>query len=120
MVNESELLIEQRRLCDRYGAKFVACPLDLKVGISSNVRDGVLPFNGLRHPMTSETTEWYLWGGEHLSSRDDFFLPLHGSHLRTWRPELLVYLGLAPGWRFLIADNHEDVWFDESLLAITH
>ncbi|WP_434048948.1 MULTISPECIES: immunity protein Imm33 domain-containing protein [Sorangium] len=26
------------------------------------------------------------------------------------------FLGLPPGWRFLIADEHEDVWKDPSLL----
>lgn len=25
-------------------------------------------------------------------------------------------LGLAEGWRFLIAPGHEDVWYDASLL----
>jgi hypothetical protein len=29
---------------------------------------------------------------------------------------LTKYLGLAPGWRFLIAPGYEDVWFDEILL----
>jgi hypothetical protein len=28
------------------------------------------------------------------------------------------YLALPPGWRFLIAPDYEDVWFDESLLHI--
>jgi hypothetical protein len=30
--------------------------------------------------------------------------------------EIVKYLGLAPGRRFLISQGHEDVWFDESLL----
>jgi hypothetical protein len=31
------------------------------------------------------------------------------------------YLGLAPGWRFLIGeDGYEDVWFDPDLLQRGH
>jgi len=30
----------------------------------------------------------------------------------------MKYLGLAPGWRFLVAPNYEDVWEDYDLLKI--
>ena len=30
--------------------------------------------------------------------------------------EVLPYLGLAPGWRFLLAPGHVDVWFDPATL----
>jgi hypothetical protein len=39
------------------------------------------------------------------------------SHLGDWCPTAIPYLGLPPGWRFLIASDHEEVWFDESLLG---
>ena len=48
----------------------------------------------------------------------DFFKPLHVEHLADWCPEIRKYLGLPPGWRFLIAGDHEDVWYDESLLDV--
>src|SRR5262249_4805049 len=32
----------------------------------------------------------------------NFFVPLHVSHLAEWCPAALKFLGLAPGWRFLI------------------
>ena len=106
----------QRALCARFAAPFVAAPLTAKVGISRNVRDGVKPLNGLRHPPERDTCGWYLWAGEELSQDPDFFVPLHVSHLEDWCPEAVPYLGLAPGWRFLIADGHEDVWHDPKLL----
>lgn len=40
------------------------------------------------------------------------------AHLRDHAPEVLPYLALPPGWRFLIAPGHEDVWFDEQLLNV--
>ncbi len=78
----------------------------------------MLPINGLGHAPVGDTTGWYLWAGEELSSDPDFFVPLHLKHLDDWRPGLARYLGLAPGWRFLIdpAAEHEDVWEDPSLL----
>jgi hypothetical protein len=53
-----------------------------------------------------------------LSVTDDFFDPLHVSHLDARLPEVVPYLALPPGWRFLLAPGHEDVWYDESLLKV--
>lgn len=87
------------------------------LGISDNVRGGTKPINGLRHSKTENTTGWYIWAGEQFSEDDDFFKPLHVSHLDDWCSQVIPYLGLPPGWRFLIADEYEDVWFDECLLS---
>jgi hypothetical protein len=109
---------DQRRTCLRFGADYYAAPLDQKVGIAENVRTGLLPINGLRHPPKGDTTGWFIWAGEELSTSPDFFVPLHIEHLDEWCPQVKKYLGLPPGWRFLIAGEHEDVWFDESLLSV--
>lgn len=91
-------------------------PMD-KVGVSRSVREGVVPLNGLRHHPTQSTSGWFVWAGEELSEEPDFFEPLHSEHLAEWRPEVLPYLELPPGWRFLLAPGHEDVWFDSTLLS---
>jgi hypothetical protein len=88
------------------------------VGISLNVKNGLQPINGLRHPPEGDTTGWYIWAGEDFSDDPDFFVPLHVKHLNEWCPEIVKYLGLPPGWRFLIANDYEDVWEDPSLLDI--
>ena len=41
------------------------------------------------------------------------------SRLDTRLPEVLPYLALPPGWRFLLAPDYQDVWFDESLLDVS-
>lgn len=75
-----------------------------------------MPINGLRHFPEGNTTGWYIWTGEY-SAAPDFFKPMHLFHLQEYYPELLKYLGLPPGNRFLIDDKgYEDVWFDEGLL----
>jgi hypothetical protein len=109
---------EQKAICDKYGTTFCESPLFFKVGIAENVKDGVWPINGLRHPIHGETTGWYIWAGEELSIEEDFFVPLHVKHLEELHPMILKYLGLPPGWRFLLGDNYEDVWQDLSLLNI--
>jgi hypothetical protein len=107
---------EQRRLCERVGVAFIESPDHLKVGIAKNVLEGLLPINGLRHLPDGDTTGWYIWAGDTLSDAPDFFQPLHVAHLVKWCPMVLKYLGLAPGSRFLITPEYEDVWFDGSLL----
>ena len=75
------------------------------------------PVHGLRHPPHGGTSGWYVWTGD-LPDAADFFVPIHASHLFERVPEVGKYLLLAPGYRFLIAPGHQDVWMDESLLRI--
>ena len=114
----SAIEISQKKICDKYGVPFCASPSGMKVGIALNVREGLMPINGLRHPPEGDTTGWYIWAGEELSGDPGFFKPLHVEHLPNWCPEVQKYLGLPPGWRFLIAGDYEDVWYDESLLNL--
>jgi len=106
---------QQTDLCRRYGAAFFDTDLALNVGISRTFDLGILPLNGLRHPPRAGTSGWYIWTGE-FSLQPDFFVPLCGNHLAERCPDVMRFLGLAPGWRFLLAPNHEDVWFDPALL----
>lgn len=110
-------LEEQMRMCARFSAPFCAAPAGLKVGISETVLGDMRPLNGLRHPLSGDASGWYIWAGE-LSDDADFFKPLHVAHLSEWSPGVVPYLGLPPGWRFQIAEGHEDVWFDSSLLML--
>lgn len=107
---------QQRKICKQYGAEYVPSPAQLKVGIARNVLDGTLPINGLRHQSAGDTTGWYIWAGGEPSTDPEFFQPLHVAHLESWCPLVLRFLGLAPGWRFLVTKDHEDVWEDPSLL----
>jgi hypothetical protein len=108
---------EQQKICAQYGADYLEAPLNLKLGISRCVRDGLLPVNGLRHLPVRNTTGWYIWAGEEFSQDSDFFMPLHVEHIIDWCPYIGKYLGLAPGWRFIATpEGYEDVWFDGSIL----
>jgi hypothetical protein len=114
----SQLIQAQEAICRRFGSPWHDSPGHLKVGVSRGVKDGLRPINGLRHPPEGDTTGWYIWAGEELSNDPEFFLPLHVLHLPEWCPAVMPYIGLAPGWRFLIDENYEDVWEDRSLLRV--
>ena len=115
-MNLEDLEGRQREVCKHYGSVFVASPAEQKVGISENAMQALMPLNGLRHQARHDATGWYIWRGEELSQSPDFFVPLHVAHLQTWCVEALPFLGLAPGWRFLKAGDHVDVWFDAALI----
>ena len=106
--------IDEKRasLAAKYGFERCAAPEDAKVGIARNIKSDQLPINGVRCLPEEGTTGWYIWAGETMSDSAEFFVPLHVSHLAEWLPHVLPYLELPPGWRFLVAPGHEEVWFD--------
>jgi len=106
----------QREVCRRYNAEFLDALPSMKAGVADDVWRGVSPLNGLRHIPSNGTSGWYIWAGEEPSQEDDYFKPLHIGHLNDTSFDMIRFLGLAPGWRFQIADDHEEVWFDPSLL----
>jgi hypothetical protein len=116
---EKEFIARQKEICKKYNADYLATPLDKLIGVAlRSFDDFEMPINGLRHPIENEqSANWFIWSGEY-SSADDFFSPVHVSHLLEICPKALNYLGLAPGWRFLFDNNYEDVWYDENLIIL--
>jgi hypothetical protein len=107
---------EQKALCEKHGVEPVPAPPELKLGIAGNVRQGLQPLNGLRLRPEGDTSGWYIWAGDEWSDDPAFFIPLHIEHLPEWCPAAMRYLQLPPGWRFLVAPDYEDVWYDGQLL----
>ena|SRR5579884_511890 len=105
----------QREICRVYSADFVGCDQHAKVGIALHTISQ-LPINGLRHPPENGTTGWYIWGGLKFSDHSDFFQPMHVEHLVEYLPKVIDFLGLPPGYRFLIDGDYVDIWFDNALL----
>lgn len=107
----------QLQVCHRYLVSPFPADDDLKVGISANVRSGLLPIHGMRCPPVGDTTGWYIWAGDYHDD-PDFFSPLHVGHLPSWCPAAVPYLQMPPGWRFLVAGDYEDVWYDDELTTV--
>jgi hypothetical protein len=107
----------QKEICK----KFDAIPLPPiegeKLGIAIETI-GKMPINGLRHNPENGTCGWYIWCGEEVSEDADFFKPLHVSHISEYLPEIEQYLSLPPGFRFLVAGEYEDIWYDPKLTSM--
>ncbi|KID56592.1 hypothetical protein JF50_11695 [Pseudoalteromonas luteoviolacea] len=110
-------MTNQREICSKFKAEYVPCFKSDKLGIAIETI-GKQPINGLRHKAENGTCGWYIWCGEALPNDPDFFKPLHVSHVNQYLPQVLPYLSLPPGHRFLLADGYEDVWQDLKLLGI--
>jgi len=107
----------QKMLCSQYGAAFVRTPPDDKIGLATSTA-GLKPINGIRHPLIPGTSGWYIWCGESLSESADFFEPRHASHIYENLPDASHLFGLPPGYRFLLAGDYLDVWYDVALLDV--
>lgn len=105
----------QKEVCDRFNTEFITSSEIEKLGLAIE-SIGELPINGLRQKAENGTCGWYIWCGGEMSLEDDFFKPLHVSHIRNYLPQVEKYLALPPGYRFLIAGDYEDVWHDPSLI----
>ncbi len=106
----------QKEVCATYNSQWKPINKKLRVGFSANLDKD--PINGLRHPNEKGTTGWFIWTGDY-SERDDFFQPICAEHLLQLRPDIIKYLGLDIGYRFLIDKNgYEDIWYDDTLKNI--
>lgn len=119
MTDWSMYINEQKDLCKRLAVDFIHADKELRIGIADNIDLTSSPINGLRHSLDTHTSGWFLWVGENFSEASDFFKPHCVKHLEQIRPDIIKYLALPPGYRFLIDNNgYEDVWFDEQLLNV--
>jgi hypothetical protein len=105
---------DQHNVCRRFGTEYIPPDIEQKVGIALGSL-GMLPLHALRLNPENNTCGWYIHGGE-FSTDPDFYQPLHVTHLAEYCPDIVPYLALPPGWRVLLAPDHEDVWFDEEML----
>ena len=106
----------QKVICTTNNSTWKPINKKLKIGVSTDLSKD--PINGLRHPSEKGTTGWFIWTGEY-SEADDFFQPICAEHLLQKRPEIIKYLGLDIGYRFLADRNgYEDIWYDEKLKNI--
>ncbi|WP_263366685.1 immunity protein Imm33 domain-containing protein [Edaphobacter bradus] len=116
-MSDTQIEILQQEMCRRYQTGYVGAFNEQMSGFAT-ATGGLLPINGLRHPLAGGTTGWYIWCGEEFSSRRDFFQPIHTKHIYEKYPSIAPLLGLPPGYRFLQAGDYIDVWFDPLLLSV--
>ncbi len=80
---------------------------------------GQQPINGLRVKPEKNANGWYIWCGENFSEEDDFFSPIHSNHIENYIANIMDFLELPPGYRFLFdCKGYIDIWYDEDLLIL--
>lgn len=112
-------ILEQTILCENHGVIPVYTDDMMLIGLGRNFQPN-LQINGLRHNPTKIYSGWFIWSGDDFDVSDShFFEPTHTFHIIELTPFIFKYLGLPPGYRFLIDKyGYEDIWFDEQLLEI--
>lgn len=105
----AELIAEQKLLCEEVGSAYVEVKGDdvIAVAVHTLNKD---PIVGIRKPTEGEEqVSWYIYGGE-LEGADSFET-MTVRKFQELAPEVLPYLALDVGYRFMIdADDYEDVW----------
>ncbi|TDE15244.1 immunity protein Imm33 domain-containing protein [Dyadobacter psychrotolerans] len=106
-------IISQKQICLAHDSEWKPVNKKLKVSVSVNLDTD--PVNGLRIPGEKGSTGWFIWSGDY-SEREDFFKPMCAEHLLQKRPDIVKYLGLDIGFRFLAdRSDYGEVWFDEKI-----
>lgn len=105
----------QQEICRKYKSKFEPLGTDEIVAVALQTL-GQKPITAERiFLQEGENVSWFIYCGEH-SQEADFYQPVHWHHLKEILPEILPYLGLSQGFRFIIDnEGYEDVWFENNL-----
>lgn len=104
----NELIAEQKLLCEEFGSAYIEVTGDdvVAVAVKSLAQD---PLVGIRKK-TADQVSWYIYAGELKEGIDDFET-MTVRELQDILPEVLPYLALDVGYRFMIdEDDYEDVW----------
>lgn len=113
MKHSSQLIPDesQKQLCARYG--FPLHPPEETVAIALSTRDQS-PIYGTRIPLPENgTISWFIHCGEY-SPATHFYQALHIGHLSEELPEVIKYLFLPEGAKFIIdREGYEDVWMSQ-------
>jgi hypothetical protein len=104
-----ELIAEQKLLCEEFGSAYKVVSGDDVVAVAVQTLDKD-PLVGIRKLPDTEGVSWYIYGGE-LAEGFDTFETMTVRELQDILPDVLPYLALDIGYRFMIdGDDYEDVW----------
>ena len=110
-MNNERINEKQQRICDKYGLPAQAPEAMVALAIGSLAQS---PIYGTRIALPENgTVSWFFHCGEH-DDADDFYQPVHASRLPDMLPQVVDYLALPSGAKFILdRDGYEDVWLEE-------
>ncbi len=100
----------QKQICEKYQSVYRAINESEMIAIALQTL-GQQPITASRVILRDgEMISWFIHCGEY-SDADDFYQPMHASHLDQLLPQVLPYLALDHGFNFIIDDDgYEDIW----------
>ena len=108
---------EQKAICAKFKADYSPVGLGMKVWVGRTIfEEDLVPINGARQASEGDESGWYVWSGTERFDDPDFFVTMDVADLDDWCSYAMPYLALPAGYRFIIADEHEQVWFDKQML----
>ena len=110
-MNDTLITHEQQRICDKY--QLPAQPPEPMVALAIGSLEQS-PIYGTRIALPENgTMSWFIHCGEH-SEALDFYQALHATHLQEMLPQVLDYLALPSGAKFILdRQGYEDVWLEQ-------
>ncbi|WOE32100.1 MULTISPECIES: hypothetical protein [unclassified Acinetobacter] len=110
-----ELIAEQKLLCEEVESAYIEVSGDDVVAVATQTLNQE-PIVGIRKIAEGpENVSWYIYGGE-LPDGDAVFSTMTIKELQEIIPEVLPYLALDTGYRFMIdSDDYEDVWKESDI-----
>lgn len=111
-----DLIAEQKRICESVGSRYIEVNGDdiVAVAVDSLKQE---PWVGLRKAVKEQgDAHWYIYGGE-LTEASAVFETMQVRDLQDLDAvDVLPYLALEVGFRFMIdSDEYEDIWREGDL-----
>ena len=105
---------DQHAVCLEHDTEFQPPRPDKLTVISDGVLEG-RPVQGVRYPSPDNMSGWWittdLYKGDISTLKHE-----HTYHVTAARPDLAKFMALPAGFRYDLS-THEDVWFDQGVLA---
>ncbi|WP_374990765.1 immunity protein Imm33 domain-containing protein [Acinetobacter rudis] len=114
--NMHEFIEEQKLLCEEFDSAYIQVKADDEVAIAVQTLNRE-PIVGIRKRIeTGSKVAWYIYGGELDDSEENLFEIVTITQLLEIFPDVMPYLALEEGFRFMIdQDDYEDVWKADAL-----
>lgn len=111
-------LHSQYSLCETINAEFDSPTADKFVTIYNQVFESE-EIQGVRYEEGGDQSGWLLYCKEQDldTLNEDGFLTLHLYELTLKRPDILKFLALPTGYRFILKGNEYNAWKDKSLFT---
>jgi hypothetical protein len=102
---------EQKETCEQHKVSPVPPYPDQMIVVSDGVLEGD-PVEGVRYPSPDHMSGWWLTTSKYNGNSDSLKTE-HAYHVYEKRPDLIKFLALPHGYRFMENKEKHDIWFDE-------